>query len=133
MPRPTSLQGDEQQRIQYNQMLNSRSLQQPGVPVPGAPAGVDRGVRMMPGAHGMGVMTGLNRGTPVTRPPFPRLGSSGMLNMVSPGNMLPNNGQGMQNTVNVHPGTIPGHGNTMLRPRDPMQMLRVNISFHSVL
>uniref|UniRef100_A0A0D3GWX0 Myb-like domain-containing protein n=1 Tax=Oryza barthii TaxID=65489 RepID=A0A0D3GWX0_9ORYZ len=124
MPRPTSLQGDEQQRIQYNQMLNSRSLQQPGVPVPGAPAGVDRGVRMMPGAHGMGVMTGLNRGTPVTRPPFPRLGSSGMLNMVSPGNMLPNNGQGMQNTVNVHPGTIPGHGNTMLRPRDPMQMLR---------
>ncbi|EEC82989.1 hypothetical protein OsI_28025 [Oryza sativa Indica Group] len=124
MPRPTSLQGDEQQRIQYNQMLNSRSLQQPGVPVPGAPAGVDRGVRMMPGAHGMGVMTGLNRGTPVTRPPFPRLGSSGMLNMVSPGNMLPNNGQGMQNTVNVHPGTIPGHGNIMLRPRDPMQMLR---------
>uniref|UniRef100_A0A0E0LRU8 Myb-like domain-containing protein n=1 Tax=Oryza punctata TaxID=4537 RepID=A0A0E0LRU8_ORYPU len=124
MPRPTSLQGDEQQRIQYNQMLSSRSLQQPGVPVPGAPAGVDRGVRMISGAHGMGMMTGLNRGTPVTRPPFPRLGSSGMLNMVSPGNMLPNNGQGMQNTVNVHPGTIPGHGNTMLRPRDPMQMLR---------
>uniref|UniRef100_A0A0D9XV79 Myb-like domain-containing protein n=1 Tax=Leersia perrieri TaxID=77586 RepID=A0A0D9XV79_9ORYZ len=120
IPRPTSLQGDEQQRIQYSQMLNSRSLQQP---VPGAlPAGVDRGVRMMSGAHGMGMMTGINRGT-VTRPPFPRLSSSGMLNMVSPGSMLPNNGQSMQNTVNVHPGTIPGHGNTMLRPRDPMQML----------
>ncbi|KAL5219751.1 hypothetical protein ABZP36_024464 [Zizania latifolia] len=127
MPRPTPFQGDEQQRIQYNQMLNSRSLQQPGVSVSGAlPAGVDRGVRMMPGAHGMGMMTatGLNRGTPVARPGFTRLGSSGMLNMVSPGNMLPNNGQGMQSTVNVHPGNIPGHGNTMLRPRDPMQMLR---------
>ncbi|KAG8051553.1 hypothetical protein GUJ93_ZPchr0001g32202, partial [Zizania palustris] len=120
MPRP-----DEQQRIQYNQMLNSRSIQQPGVSAPGAlPAGVDRGVRMMPGAHGMGMMTGLNRGTPVARPGFPRIGSSGMLNMASPGNMLPNNGQGMQNIVNVHPGSIPGHGNTMLRPRDPMQMLR---------
>ncbi|XP_062203024.1 chromatin modification-related protein EAF1 B-like isoform X2 [Phragmites australis] len=85
VPNPNSLQ--------YNQMLNGRSLQQRGVSVPGVlPSGVDRGVQMMPGAHAMGMMSGLNRG--------------------------------MQNTVNVHPGAIPVPGNTMLRPRDPMQMLR---------
>ncbi|XP_062213704.1 chromatin modification-related protein EAF1 B-like isoform X2 [Phragmites australis] len=127
VPRLTSLQGDEQQRMQYNQMLNGRSLQQPGVSIPGVlPSGVDRGVRMMHGAHGMGMMTGPNRGTPVTRPVFPRLGSPGMLNVISSGNMSPNNGQGMQNTVNVHPGAIPGPGNTMLRSRDPMQMLQIS-------
>ncbi|KAL6615442.1 hypothetical protein ACP70R_037712 [Stipagrostis hirtigluma subsp. patula] len=125
VPRTTSLLGDDQTRIQYNPMLNGRSLQQPGVSVPGVvPSGVDRGVRMMPGSHGMGVMTGLNRGPPVTRPGFPRLGSPGMLSVVSSGNMSPNNGQGMQNAVNVHPGAIAGPGNTILRPRDPMQMLR---------
>ncbi|CAM0881456.1 unnamed protein product [Alopecurus aequalis] len=125
VPRPTSLQGDEQQRIQYNHMLNSRNLQQPGVSVPGVlPTGVDRGIRMMSGANGMGMMTGLARCAPIVRPGFPRLGSPGMLNMVSPGNMLPSNGQAMQNSVNLHPGVVPGPGNTMLRPRDPMQMLR---------
>lgn len=121
VPRPTSLQGDEQQRIQYNHMLNGRSLQQPGVSVPGVlPPGVDRGVRMVSGANGMGIMTGLNRGPPIVRPGFPRLVPPGMLNMVSSGNILSNNGQGMQNTVNAHPGP----GNRMLRPRDPVQMLR---------
>lgn len=134
VPRPTSLHGDEQQRIQYNHMLNGRNLQQPGVSVPGVfPAGVDRGVRMMSGANGMGVMTGLARCAPVARPGFPRLGSPGMLNMASPGNMLSSNGQAMQNSVNLHPGAVPGPGNTMLRPRDPMQMLRPgqNLEEHS--
>jgi hypothetical protein len=123
VPRPTSIQGDEQSRIHYNnQMVNGRNLQQPGVPVPGVlPSGIDRGARMMPPTHGVGIMNGLNRGTPVTRPGFPRLGS--------PGNMSPNNGQGLKNTVNVHPGAIPGPGSTMLRPRDPMQMLRVSTQF----
>ncbi|CAL4966654.1 unnamed protein product [Urochloa decumbens] len=125
VPRPTSLQGDEQSRIHYSQMVNGRNLQQPGVPVPGVlPSGVDRGIRMMPPAHGVGIMTGLNRGTPVSRPGFARVGSPGMPNVVPHGNMSPNNGQGLQNTVNVHPGSIPGPGNAMLRPRDPMQMLR---------
>ncbi|KAK8452987.1 hypothetical protein SEVIR_5G210200v4 [Setaria viridis] len=122
VPRPTLLQGDEQSRIHYSQMVNGRNLQQPGVPGV-LPSGVDRGARMMPPAHGAGIMTGLNRGTP-TRPGFPRVGSPGMANVVPHGNMSPNNGQGLQNTVNVHPGAIPGPGNTMLRPRDPMQMLR---------
>jgi hypothetical protein len=120
VPRTTLLQGDEQQRIQYNQMFNGRSLQQPRVSVPGVlPPGVDHGVRMM---------TGLNRGTHGTRPGFRRLGSPGMLNMVSSGNISPNNGQGMQNTVTFHPGAIPDPGNAMLMPRDQMQMLRVSIS-----
>ncbi|ONM40689.1 Chromatin modification-related protein EAF1 B [Zea mays] len=119
VPRPTSIQGDEQSRIHYNQMVNGRNLQQPGVPVPGVlPSGVDQGARMMPPAHGVGIMAGLNRGTPITRPGFPRLGSLG--------NMSPTNGQGLKNTVNVHPGAILGPGSTMLRPRDPMQMLRVS-------
>ncbi|KAK3164611.1 hypothetical protein QOZ80_1AG0021830 [Eleusine coracana subsp. coracana] len=96
-----------------------RSLQQSGLSVPGVlPSGVDRGVRRM------GMMPGLNRGTHGTRPGFPRLGSPGMLNMVSSGNLPPSNGQGLQNNVTVHPGAIPGPGNAMLRPRDPMQMLR---------
>nr|CAB3477417.1 unnamed protein product [Digitaria exilis] len=130
VPRPTSLQGDEQSRIHYGQMVNGRNLQQPGVPVPGVlPSGVDRSARMMPPAHGVGIMTGINRGTPVPRPGFPRVGSPGMA-VVSHGNMSPNNGQGLQNTVNVHPGVIPGPGNTMLRPRDSMQMLRVSNQFH---
>lgn len=134
VPRPTSLQGDEQQRIQYTHMVNGRNLQQPGVSVPGVlPAGIDRGVRMMPGANGMGMMTGLARCAPVARPGFPRIGSPGMRNMVPSGNMLSSNGQGMQNSVNLHPGAVPGPGNTMLRPRDPMQMLRVCIPFHIVL
>ncbi|CAL5049927.1 unnamed protein product [Urochloa decumbens] len=125
VPRPTSVQGDEQSRIHYGQMVNGRNLQQPGVPVPGVlPSGVDRGIRMMPPAHGVGIMTGLNRGTPVSRPGFARVGSPGMPNVVPHGNMSPNNGQGLQNTVNVHPGSIPGPGNAILRPRDPMQMLR---------
>ena len=119
MPRPTSIQGDEQSRIHYNQMVNGRNLQQPGVPVPGVlPSGVDQGARMMPPAHGVGIMAGLNRGTPITRPGFPRLGSLG--------NMSPTDGQGLKNTINVHPGAILGPGSTMLRPRDPMQMLRVS-------
>jgi hypothetical protein len=124
VPRPTSLQGDEQQRIQYNHMLNGRNLQQPGVSVPG--------VRMMSGANGMGMMTGLARCAPVVRPGFPRLGSPGMLNMVSPGNMLSSNGQSMQNSVNLRPGAVTGPGSTMPRPCDPMQMLRVCILFHTV-
>uniref|UniRef100_A0ACD5VRC9 Uncharacterized protein n=1 Tax=Avena sativa TaxID=4498 RepID=A0ACD5VRC9_AVESA len=127
VPRPTSLQGDEQQRIQYNHMLNGRNLQQPGVSIPGVlPAGVDRGVRVMSGANGMGMVTGIARCAPVARPGFPRLGSPGMLNMASPGNMLSSNGQAMQNSIILHPGAVPGPGNTMLGPRDPMQILREN-------
>ncbi|KAF8726900.1 hypothetical protein HU200_019382 [Digitaria exilis] len=96
VPRPT-LQGDEQ-KIQFNQMVNGRNLHQPGGSVPGAfPAGVDRGARIMPAAHGMGTVAGLNRGMPAGRPGFPRINSPAMLNAVSSGNMLTNSEQGVPN------------------------------------
>ncbi|XP_004960997.1 chromatin modification-related protein EAF1 B isoform X1 [Setaria italica] len=124
VPRPT-LQGDEQLKIQFNQMVNGRNIQQPGGPVPGAfPAGVDRGAHMMPAAHGMGTVAGLNRGMPAAKPGFPRINSPAMLNTVSSGNMLPNSGQGVPNAVSVHTGAISGPGNSILRVRDPMQTLR---------
>ncbi|KAL6618658.1 hypothetical protein ACP70R_033797 [Stipagrostis hirtigluma subsp. patula] len=125
VPRPTSLQSDEQLKIQYNQMVSGRNHQQSVGSVPGAlPAGADRGARMLPGIHGMGMVAGLNRGMPAPRAGFPRMGSPGMLNVVSSGNQFPNGGQGVQSAVSVHPGAISGPGNSMSRPRDPMQMLR---------
>lgn len=128
VPRPT-LQGDEQ-KIQFNQMVNGRNLQQPGGSVPGAfPAGVDRGARIMPAAHGMGTVAGLNRGMPAGRPGFPRINSPAMLNAVSSGNMLTNSGQGVPNAASVHPGAISGPGNSILRPHNSMQTLRVSSYF----
>ncbi|CAN6331761.1 unnamed protein product [Urochloa humidicola] len=124
VPRPT-LQGDEQPKIQFNQMVNGRNLQQPGASVSGAfPGGVDRGARMMPAAHGMGLVAGLNRGMPAARPGFPRINSPAMPNAVSSGNMLPNSGQGVPNAVSVHPGAISGPGNSILKSHDPMQTFR---------
>ncbi|KXG22683.1 chromatin modification-related protein EAF1 B isoform X1 [Sorghum bicolor] len=127
VPRPTSLQGDEQPKIQYNQMANGRNLHQPGVSAPGTiPSGVDcgAGARMMPSAPGMGMVAGLNRGMPGARPGFPRISSPAMLNAVPSGNLLPNSGQGVLTAVSVHPGAISGPGNSILRPRDPMQTFR---------
>lgn len=124
VPRPTSLQGDEVRKIQSNQMVNGRNLQQPGGPVPGAfSSGVDHGARMMPSAHSMGTVAGLNRGMPAARPGFPRISSPAMLNAASSRNLLPNSGQGVPNAVSVHPGAISGPGNSILRPDDPMQIV----------
>nr|ACT34068.1 hypothetical protein [Aegilops tauschii] len=114
VPRPASIQGDEQQKIQYNQMLSGRNLQQPGAVPATSP-----GARMMPGAHGVGMMTGVNRGMPAVRAGFPRAGSPGMLNMASTGNMPLKSVQGVPNAMSPA-------GNSMMRPRDPMQMLRGN-------
>uniref|UniRef100_A0ACD5TCW4 Uncharacterized protein n=1 Tax=Avena sativa TaxID=4498 RepID=A0ACD5TCW4_AVESA len=120
VPRPASLQSDEQQKLQYNQMLSGRNLQQPGGSVPGTcPAGVGP-PRMIPGA----LSTGVHRGMPAARAGFPRASSPGMLNMVSTGNVPLKSAQGVPNAVNVHPaGAMSAPGNSMLRPRDPMQML----------
>lgn len=124
VPRPASLQGDEQQKVQYAQMISGRNLQQPGGSVPGTcPAGVDRGPRMIPGAHGVGVTTGVHRGMPAPRAGFPRASSPGMPNMVSTGNTPLKSVHGVPNAVNVHPGAMSAPGNSILRPRDPMQML----------
>ncbi|KAJ1264384.1 hypothetical protein BS78_09G259100 [Paspalum vaginatum] len=98
VPRPASLPGDEVPKIQFNQMVNGRNLQQSGGSVPGAfPAGVDHGACMMPSAHSMGPVAGLNRGMPAVRPGFPRISSPAVLKAVSSGNLLPNSGQGVPN------------------------------------
>ncbi|EEC79795.1 hypothetical protein OsI_21223 [Oryza sativa Indica Group] len=124
VPRCTSLQSDEQQKIHYNQILSGRNLQQTGGSVPGAfPPGVDRGARVMPGTHGMGMVSGLNRGMPAATVGFPRHSSPGKPNVVSPGNVLANSGQGAPNAVNVHPGAMSAPGNPTLRPHNPMQAL----------
>ena len=115
-------------------MLSGRNLQQSGGSVPGtSPAGVDRGPRMVPGAHGVGMTTGLHRGNPAARAGFPRASSPGMLNMVSTGNVPPKSVQGAPNAVNVHPGVMSAPGNSMLRPRDPMQMLHLSCSLSFIL
>jgi hypothetical protein len=41
VPRLSSLRGDEQPKIQYNQVISDRNFQQPGSSVPGVPTGVD--------------------------------------------------------------------------------------------
>lgn len=107
-------------------MVNGRNLQQPGVSVPGtSSAGVDCGARMMSSVHGMGMVAGLNRGMSGARPGFPRISSPAMLNAVSSGSLMPNSVQGVLNAVSVHPGAISGPGNSILRPRDPMQTFQL--------
>eukprot|EP00262_Sarcandra_glabra_P015147 TRINITY_DN4602_c0_g2_i1.p1 TRINITY_DN4602_c0_g2~~TRINITY_DN4602_c0_g2_i1.p1 ORF type:complete len:927 (+),score=215.03 TRINITY_DN4602_c0_g2_i1:142-2781(+) len=121
VPRPASLAIDEQQRMQhYNQMLSGRNIPQSSLAVPGAlPVGADRGVRMLPGGNGMGMMCGMNRGMSMPRPGFQGIGSPAMLNMVSSGSMLSSSSVGIPS-----PGAVSGQGNSMLRPRDTLHMLR---------
>ncbi|XP_077225080.1 chromatin modification-related protein EAF1 B-like isoform X2 [Tasmannia lanceolata] len=117
VPRPTSLPIDEQQRMQhYSQMLSSRNMQPTGA----LPVGTDRGVRMLPGGTGMGMMCGMNRGMAMPRPGFQGIGSPAMLNMVSSGGMLSSSGVMMPPS----PVNITGQGNSMLRQRDALQMMR---------
>lgn len=118
---------------QYGHMFSGRNLQQSSsISVPGAalPVGVDRGgVCTLPAGNGMGMMRGLNRGVPMPRPGFQGISPPAMMNMVSTGNMLPSNGHGMQSSVNVQRNaTVAGAGNSMLRPRESLQMLRVSFS-----
>ncbi|XP_044494241.1 chromatin modification-related protein EAF1 B-like isoform X2 [Mangifera indica] len=119
----TSLPLDEQQRLQhYNQMLSGRNMQQPNLStVSGALPGAECGVRMLSGGNGMGVMCGMNRSMPITRPGFQGMGSSSMLNS---GSMLSSSMAGMPSPVNMHSGAGSGQGNPMLRPREAMHMMR---------
>ncbi|KAM7527408.1 hypothetical protein LguiB_030818 [Lonicera macranthoides] len=123
IPRTGSLPIDEQQRMQqYNQMLSGRNLQQSSLPVPpGSLAGTDRGVRLLPGGNSMGIMGGLNRSMPIARPGFQGIPSSSMLNSAS---MLSSGMVAMPNSVNMHSGASPSQGNSILRPRDAMHMIR---------
>ncbi|KAM5563088.1 hypothetical protein ABKV19_018000 [Rosa sericea] len=119
-PRASALPVEEQQRMQhYNQMLSGRNIQQPSLSVPGAlPGGTDRGVRMVPGANGMGMMCGMNRST-MSRPGFQGMASSSMLNT---GSMLSSSMVGIPSPVNMHSGAGSGPGNLMLRPREGHMM-----------
>ncbi|KAM3731635.1 hypothetical protein ACB098_12G179200 [Castanea mollissima] len=118
----SSLPVDEQQRMQqYNQMLSGRNIQQSSMPVPGALSGADRGVRMLPGGNGMGMMCGMSRGMPISRPGFQGMASSPMLNS---GPMLSSSMVGMPSPVNMHSGAGPGQVNSMLRPREALHMIR---------
>ncbi|KAK9282032.1 hypothetical protein L1049_004944 [Liquidambar formosana] len=117
-----SLPVDEQQRLQqYNPMLSGRNIQQSSLSVPGALPGTDRGVRMLHGGNGMGMMCGMNRSMPMSRPGFQGIAPSSMLNS---GSMLSSSMVGMPSPVNMHSGAASGQGNSMLRPREALHMMR---------
>ncbi|XP_038704899.1 chromatin modification-related protein EAF1 B-like isoform X2 [Tripterygium wilfordii] len=115
----TSLTVDEQQRMQYSHMLGGRSMQQPNLSASGVLPGADRGVRMMPGGNGM--MCGMNRSMPMSRPGFQGMPSAAMLHSSS---MLSSSGVGMPSSVNMHSGAGSGQGNSMLRPHEALHMIR---------
>ncbi|XP_027336682.1 chromatin modification-related protein EAF1 B-like [Abrus precatorius] len=114
IPRNSPSSVDEQQRIQYNQLLSGRNIQQS---MSGTLSGSDRGVRMLPGGNGMGLMNGINRSMSMARPGFQGIASPSMLNS---GSMLSSNMVGMPSPVNMHPG----QGNSMLRPHETLHMMR---------
>lgn len=127
----SSLPVDEQQRMQqYNQMLSGRNIQQSSMSVPGALSGADRGVRMLPGGNGMGMMCGMSRGMPISRPGFQGMASSPMLNS---GSMLSSSMVGMPSPVNMLSGAGPGQVNSMLRPREALHMIRVSFIYYFFL
>ncbi|KAL4321711.1 chromatin modification-related protein EAF1 B isoform X1 [Arachis hypogaea] len=122
VPRTSPLSAEEQQRIQqYNQMMSGRNMQQSSMSVPGTHSGSDRGVRMLAGGNGMGMMGGVNRSIAMPRQGFQGMGSSSML---SSGGMISSSMVGLPSPVNVHTGVGAGPGNSMLRPREALHMMR---------
>ncbi|KAI3842359.1 hypothetical protein MKW98_026149 [Papaver atlanticum] len=85
----------------------------------------DCGVRVVPGSNSIGMMPGMNRGTPMPRPGFQGVGPPSMLNMVSSGSMHPATAVGMPNSVNMHNGSVSDHETSMMRPRDTMHMMQM--------
>ncbi|XP_027907762.1 chromatin modification-related protein EAF1 B-like isoform X3 [Vigna unguiculata] len=119
IPRNSPSSVDEQQRIQYNQMLSGRSIQQT-IPVTGTLSGSDHG-RMLPGGNGIGIMGGINKAMAMSRPGFQGLASPSMLNS---GSMISSSMVGMPSPVNMHSGVGPGPGNSILRPHETLHMMR---------
>ncbi|GFZ13465.1 helicase/SANT-associated, DNA binding protein [Actinidia rufa] len=121
VPRSASLSIDEQQRMQQsNRMLSSRSIQQSAPSVSGAPPGIDHGVRILPGGNGVGIMSGLNRTMPMARP-----GPQGIAQpSMNSGSMISSSMAVMPSPVNVPSGVGSGQGNSVLRPRDALNMMR---------
>lgn len=122
VPRSASLPIEEQQRLQhYNHMLPGRNIQPSNLPSSGGLSGNDRGVRVLPGGNGLGMMVGVNRNMPMPRPGLQGVNSSPMLNS---GSMLASNMGGMPSNMNVHSGAAPSQGNSMFRSRDALHMVR---------
>ncbi|XP_022144502.1 chromatin modification-related protein EAF1 B isoform X2 [Momordica charantia] len=116
----TSLQVDEQKRMQqYNQLSSGKSAQQSHLSVPLSHPGNERGVRMLPGANGLGVVCAMNRCMPVSRPGFQGMASSPMLNSGSSSSMV-----GMPVPANMHTGAGSGQGSSMMKPRDALHVMR---------
>ncbi|CAA0815199.1 Chromatin modification-related protein EAF1 A [Striga hermonthica] len=116
-PRPALLPADEQQRMQQYNQMSGRSVPQPNASSPGALAGTERGVRVLPGGSGMGLVSGVNRGMSITRPGFQGITSPPVVNsgsVVSPGMPPPN----------MHSGVGSGQGSSILRPREALHMMR---------
>lgn len=121
--RSASIPVDEQQRMHhYNQLLPGRNI--PISSAPGAFPGPDRGgVRMLPSGNNMGIICGINRGMPTPRPGFQGIASPSMLNS---GTMTSSGMVAMPNPVNMHSGVGSSQGNSMLRPRENLHMMRVS-------
>lgn len=120
IPRNSPSSVDEQQRIQYNQMLSGRNIQQ-SMSVTGTLSGSDHGVRILPGGNGMGLMGGINKNMAM-RPGFQGMASPSMRNS---GSMLSSSMVGMSSPVNMHSGVGTVQGNSMLRPHENLHMMRV--------
>ncbi|XP_061367832.1 chromatin modification-related protein EAF1 B-like isoform X2 [Gastrolobium bilobum] len=122
VPRNSPLSVEEQQRIQqYNQMLSGRNVQQSSMSLSGTLSGSDRGVRMLPGGNGMGLMGGISRSMAKCRPGLQGMASPSMLNS---GSMHPSSMIGVPSTVNMQSGVGSGQGNSMLRPHEAIHMMR---------
>ena len=114
---------EEQQRLQqYNHMPPGRNVQ-PSNLSSGSLSGIDRGVRILPGGNGGGLVAGMSRSMPTSRPGLQGAPSSSMLNS---GSMLSSNIGGMSTNMNIHSGTASGQGNPIFRSRDALHMVRVS-------
>ncbi|CAO2824521.1 unnamed protein product [Amaranthus hypochondriacus] len=112
---------EEQQRLQqYNHMLPGRNAQAPNLSS-GSISGTDRGVRKLPGGNGAGMVAGMSRSKPMSRPGLQGISSSSMLNS---GSMLSSSMGGMPSNMNMHSGTASGQGNLMFKPRAALHMMR---------
>ncbi|XP_019413028.1 PREDICTED: chromatin modification-related protein EAF1 B-like isoform X2 [Lupinus angustifolius] len=119
IPRTSSLTVDEQQRIQYNQMISARNMQQSSISVPGSLSGIDRGVHMLPGGSGTSMVGGNNRNIAASRPGFQGVASP---SMHGSGGILSSSMVGVPSPVHLHSGVVAGQGNSSPRPREGVHM-----------
>lgn len=120
---------DEQKRIQqYNQMPSGKTAQQSHLSVPLTHPGNERGVRMLPGANGLGMICTMTRCMPVSRPGFQGMASSPVLNSGSSSSMV-----GMSVPANMHTGAGSGQGNSVLKPREALHVMRVSVELLLIL